>query len=124
MRRAAKRDAAEKLVVETLEACGATVWRMNQPVDLLIYWADAFWLAEVKTGKRVRKDQPLQADFCRRFAVPYLRTPDDVRAQMKIWRERAGRGIQSPDGHQVGGGHRNGTLVPDRGAVPGVGDLP
>lgn len=66
---------------------GATVYRLHQPVDLLIWYADAWHLAEVKTpGAGKDKRQHEQADFCRRFRIPYLRTPDDVRAQCKVWR--------------------------------------
>ena len=86
MRRAAKRDASEPSVVEALEAAGAYVIRMHEPVDLLVFYAQHWWMAEVKTpGARPRKDRIKQTEFCSRFNVPYLRTPEDVRNQLKIW---------------------------------------
>lgn len=47
----AKRDYAEKEVVRTLQELGVSVWRLDQPVDLLLGFRGETWLAEVKTGK-------------------------------------------------------------------------
>lgn len=46
-----KRDYAEKEVVRTLQELGFSVWRLDQPVDLLLGYRGEIWLAEVKTGK-------------------------------------------------------------------------
>lgn len=48
---AAKRDYAEPEVVRTLQELGFSVWRLDQPVDLLLGFRGDLWLAEVKTGK-------------------------------------------------------------------------
>lgn len=86
MRRAAKRDESEPIVVEALEASGAYVLRMHKPVDLLVFYAGHWWMAECKTpGRRLRSDQREQNEFCARFNVPYLRTAEDVRNQLTIW---------------------------------------
>lgn len=47
----AKRDASEPEVVRTLRGLGFSVWRLDQPVDLLLGFRGKIYLAEVKTGK-------------------------------------------------------------------------
>ena len=51
MRRAAKRDISEPEIVSTLERCGFSVFRMDQPVDLLVGFRGQTYLVECKTGK-------------------------------------------------------------------------
>lgn len=50
-RRAARRDATEPPIVAALEKCGQLVWRLREPLDLLVFdqVSRRFWLAEVKT---------------------------------------------------------------------------
>ena len=48
-RRAAKRDASEPEIVSTLEQCGFTVFRMNEPCDLLVGFRGKNYLIECKT---------------------------------------------------------------------------
>jgi len=47
----AKRDFSEPEVVRTLQELGFSVWRLDQPVDLLLGFRGQTYLAEVKTGK-------------------------------------------------------------------------
>ncbi len=47
----AKRDRSEPEVVRTLHGLGFSIWRLDQPVDLLLGFRGNLWLAEVKTGK-------------------------------------------------------------------------
>ncbi len=58
---AKRRDAAEKDIVQALEAIGCLVYRLDQPVDLLVWWKNQWKLLEVKTRKR--NDQPAQDEF-------------------------------------------------------------
>lgn len=51
-RRAAKRDASEPEIVSTLESCGFTVFRMNEPADLLCGFRGVNFLVECKTGDK------------------------------------------------------------------------
>jgi hypothetical protein len=51
-RRAAKRDAAEPEIVSTLQQCGFSVYRLDQPVDLLVGHRGRNYLVEVKTGTK------------------------------------------------------------------------
>ena len=52
MRRAAKRDIAEPEIVRVLVQCGFSVYRLNQPVDLLVGFRGRNFLVEVKTGNK------------------------------------------------------------------------
>lgn len=72
-RYAAKRDAAEPLIVEALQRAGCTVTRLAKPVDLAVrkswYPTGANLLMEVKTPKPngklpERKDRAVQNAFC------------------------------------------------------------
>lgn len=89
MRRAAKRDLSEPLIVEALRAAGCSVVLLSQPVDLLIGYRGRTYLAEVKTP---RKDggrdrlQDGQADFIvdwRGGHVPVFRSVDDALMWMR-----------------------------------------
>lgn len=82
-RRAAKRDTAESAIVKALEAAGCRVWRLSKPFDLLVGRCGRFVVLEVKTGKRLRKDQAHQtAELveCRLSGLPVyvVRTPEDA----------------------------------------------
>jgi hypothetical protein len=58
VRRAAKRDNAELAIVQTLQSCGWTVYRLSLPLDLLCAKRGRTLLAEVKTGsKKLRQGQ-------------------------------------------------------------------
>lgn len=46
--RANKRDRNEKEIVRALESCGYAVYRLDQPLDLLVAKAGETWLIEVK----------------------------------------------------------------------------
>jgi hypothetical protein len=83
MRRAAKRDASEPDIVETLEGIGAVVTKLNDPdvCDLFVVYRGAMHLMEVKTGKA--KLRAGQEEFAQRMAacgvtVKVVRTPSDA----------------------------------------------
>lgn len=58
MRRAAKRDANERPIIEALRRIGASVVVMKEPVDLLIGWKGRTIALEVKDiGGRLTKAQ-------------------------------------------------------------------
>jgi len=79
MRRAAKRDLSEPAIVKALEQAGVSVWRMDQPVDLLLGYRGKTVLAECKTGKRkLNANQARFVDEWRGSAVIVLRTVDDA----------------------------------------------
>ncbi len=68
MRRAAKVDATQAAIVGAFRACGASVWPIGLPVDLLIGWQGRTFLVECKslTGKkkpRAAAYTALQRDF-------------------------------------------------------------
>ena len=83
MRRAAKRDISEPAIVAALKVAGAFVWRLNQPVDLLVFYR-GWHLLEVKSDAAVshhrkpRKAQEDQTVFCKTFGVPIVRSADDA----------------------------------------------
>lgn len=52
MRRAAKRDTSEPAIVSALIQCGFSVYRLNQPVDLLVGHRGKNFLVECKTGHK------------------------------------------------------------------------
>ncbi|MHC5307530.1 hypothetical protein [Bartonella sp. LJL80] len=52
MRRAAKRDLSEKGIVRVLEQLHMSVYRLNQPVDLLVGFRGKNYLVEVKSGRK------------------------------------------------------------------------
>jgi hypothetical protein len=81
MRQASRRDTAEPAIVDALEACGFRVWRLQRPVDLLIYGGGKWQLMEVKTptstGKRrSRQDQKEQDEFIASTSTPVCWTVD------------------------------------------------
>lgn len=52
MRRAAKRDMSEPEIVSALIQCGFSVYRLNQPVDLLVGFRGKNFLVECKSGTK------------------------------------------------------------------------
>lgn len=50
--RRAKRDANEPEIVEVLERAGVSVFRLNQPFDLLLGFRKRLYMAEVKNGTK------------------------------------------------------------------------
>lgn len=52
MRRAAKRDASEPEIVTALIQCGFSVYRLHQPVDLLVGHRGRNYLVECKSGTK------------------------------------------------------------------------
>ena len=58
MRRVAKVDTHQKEIMEALRACGAKVWFIGYPLDLLVAFRERFYILEVKTpGKKPTKSQ-------------------------------------------------------------------
>lgn len=59
---AKKRDSAEPAIVEALRAAGVKLWKLDRPFDLLCGVGGRFVVLEVKSTKRLRKDQQQQTD--------------------------------------------------------------
>ena len=83
MRRAAKRDISEPEIVTTLKGCGFTVFRLDQPVDLLVGFRGKTYLVECKTGekgyaKSLNDNQREFADGWRGSGVIVLRSAQDA----------------------------------------------
>lgn len=84
MRRyAAKRDASEPEIVSTLKQCGFSVYRMDQPADLLVGFRRRMWLVEAKTGtkgygKSLNENQREFQDSWRGPAIIILRSAQDA----------------------------------------------
>ena len=78
-----KRDAAEKGIVDALQAVGAQTWQLSGTgnPDVLVLFQGTYYVAEVKTGKgRMR---PAQADI----PWPIWRTSEEALAGIGIPRE-------------------------------------
>ena len=78
-----KRDTAEAEVIAALEQLGASVVRMDKPVDLLIGFRGHDYIAEVKTGtkgygKAMNGSQALFAAEWRGSKFPVLRSAQDA----------------------------------------------
>lgn len=58
MRRAAKTDATQAAIVGALRACGATVWPIGLPVDLLVGFQGRTMIFECKRLIGKRKPKP------------------------------------------------------------------
>ena len=67
-RYANRRDANEKEIVQALEAIGCTVWRLDEPVDLLVGRGARNWLLEVKDPSKPRRDRQLTDNQKKFFA--------------------------------------------------------
>jgi hypothetical protein len=84
MRRyAAKRDASEPEIVTTLKQCGFSVYRMDQPADLLVGFRRRMWLVEAKTGhkgygKSLNPNQQAFQDEWRGPAIIILRDAQEA----------------------------------------------
>lgn len=81
--RKAKRDASEKEIVSTLQACGFSVVRTDQPTDLLVGFRRRMWLVECKSGTRgygkgLNKNQTEFAETWRGPAVVVLHSGQDA----------------------------------------------
>lgn len=79
MRRAARRDKSEAGIVKALEAVGAFVYRLTQPVDLLVYYRERWFLLECKTTGVNRPSKTKtegQRVFCQTFGVPIVTSID------------------------------------------------
>ncbi len=62
MRRAARKDDNQQAIVDALRACGALVWVLDEPCDLLVYrvaWGPFVRLFEVKDGAKVASKRKL-----------------------------------------------------------------
>lgn len=86
----AKRDLAEKEIVEYLRARGCSVYRLDQPVDLLVGLKLGEWriwaLAEVKTGKGdLTKQQIKFMEDNAGFPIFILRTIADAEDMMQTY---------------------------------------
>jgi len=83
MRRAAKRDASEPEIVSTLVQCGFSVYRLNQPVDLLVGHRGKNYLVECKSGtkgygKALNSNQRVFDDAWRGAKVVTLHSAQDA----------------------------------------------
>ncbi len=73
MRRAARVDANQAAIVAALKRCGAYVWVLGLPVDLLVGHQGRMWLVEVKANSK-KKFTPLQEDFIAHWnGIPVVR---------------------------------------------------
>ena len=80
---AKKRDANEAEIIAALRSAGARVWVLDRPFDLLVGLSGRFTVLEVKSTKRVRKDQQHQTDelhAAQACGLPVYRvqTPEDA----------------------------------------------
>jgi len=94
MRRAAKRDASEKLIVEALRKGGASVYLMDKPCDILCGFAGKTALIEAKTPKTSygKKLNANQADFnatWRGSPIIIIRTSDEALEWLNSQRKAA-----------------------------------
>jgi Holliday junction resolvase len=83
VRRAAKRDASEPEIVSALIQCGFSVYRLNQPVDLLVGHRGRNFLVECKSGtkgygKRLNDNQRDFNDGWRGAKVVTLHSAQDA----------------------------------------------
>lgn len=75
----AKRDANEPEIVEALQAAGASVYRLDQPVDLAIGYKGKCIFAEVKLpGAKLNENQLKFFSEWRGSTPPILRSVDDA----------------------------------------------
>jgi len=71
-RRDARTDANQKEIIKALEAAGAAVWHIRQPLDLLVAYAGKFYILEVKSkyGKLNKKQTRAASRMLARGCVP------------------------------------------------------
>ncbi len=89
MRRAARVDANQALIVEAMRKCGATVWIIGLPVDLLIGCNGKTALAEVKILQGKRKPKAagytdLQTEFMSSWRGGTVATLTDVDSALRL----------------------------------------
>lgn len=82
-RRAAKRDASEPEIVSALRQCGFSVYRLHQPVDLVVGFRGRTFLVECKSGtkgyaKGLNDNQQKFADEWRGSDVVVLSSAQDA----------------------------------------------
>jgi hypothetical protein len=83
MRYAARVDANQQQVVETLRAAGAYVWIIGLPVDLLVGYNGITFLVEVKDGSK-KHLTPLQRDFFEKWMGGTLCRIDGPEAALRM----------------------------------------
>ena len=99
----AKRDASEREIVSALQQFGFSVYRLNQPVDLLVGFRGKNHLIECKSGnkgyaKALNENQKKFDDEWRGDKVVTLRSAQDAidwAVEVASGRERADEGIAS-----------------------------
>lgn len=75
----AKRDGNEPEIVAALQAAGASVYRLDQPVDLLVGYRGKCLIAEVKLpGAKLNDNQQKFFADWRGPTPPILRTVEDA----------------------------------------------
>jgi len=50
-RRAKRRDACEREIIDALERVGAEVWVTDRPADLLVWFRERWYVLEAKTAR-------------------------------------------------------------------------
>lgn len=83
MRYAARVDANQQQVVETLRAAGAYVWIIGLPVDLLVGYNGITFLVEVKDGSK-KHLTTLQRDFFEKWTGGTLCRIDGPEAALRM----------------------------------------
>lgn len=83
IRRAARIDANQTVVVNALRAAGAYVWIIGLPVDLLVGYKGHTFLVEVKNGPRKRLTS-LQEDFFNNWSGSSLARIDGPEAALRM----------------------------------------
>jgi hypothetical protein len=62
-RYAKRRDANEPEIIAALRGVGAKVWRLDTPLDLLVFFGNRFYLLEVKDPSKRFTIKDSQSDF-------------------------------------------------------------
>ncbi len=88
MRRAARVDANQAAIVETLRAAGCVVWVLGLPVDLLVGKSGKTVLVEVKTAKG--RFTELQQGFMGTWTGGPVATIRDVEGALTLARSLEG----------------------------------
>ena len=83
MRSAARIDANQTAIVETLRDAGAYVWIIGLPVDLLVGYKNHTFLVECKSTSRKRLTS-LQADFFKSWGGGTLVRIDSPDAALRM----------------------------------------
>lgn len=89
MRRAAKRDYAEAEVIAALQDMKASVYRLDQPLDILIGYRGRTVIAEIKTGKgKLNENQIKFIESWNGGDIPILRNSQDAINLITTWEQR------------------------------------